>query len=186
MTRQKKTRSAGPLAPTQKPRVKKSIRENLDDKRKKKPKGLKPGSRNSQEQNDNQQHQQKQQQDARHGSKRPISLTPQPEVNTQNLKPQVILKKNPVKPIDPEQELLAIEADERLLALLEQVDNDEILKGKDAKYFNAKTARHQELMELLGYENDDDDDYDGAGDDEELPEDDERSLLDQWQDDDKD
>jgi ribosome assembly protein YihI (activator of Der GTPase) len=67
------------------------------------------------------------------------------------------------------------------LALLERVDNDEVLTGKDAKYFNAKTARHQELMALLGFEDDEDeDDFD-----EDFTSDD-RSLAEQWQDDDTD
>ncbi len=174
MTRQKKTRTAGPLAPAQKPRVKKSVREDLSNKRKKKHKGLAPGSRNSQEQTSGGTQQQQQHNDPRHGSKKPISLTPvAKKTPTTELKPQVVLKK--VKPLamDPEQELLEIEGDSRLLALLEQVDNDEILTGKDAKYFNAKTARHQELMELLGYE--DDDDFDEEDDDQ-------RSLVDQWED----
>ena len=34
--------------------------------------------------------------------------------------------------------------------LLERVEQDEVLTGKDAKYFNAKTARMEQLMAELG------------------------------------
>ena len=54
----------------------------------------------------------------------------------------------------PEQELAALEQDEKLLDLVERVENGEILTGKDAKYFNAKTARHAELLTLLGLDED--------------------------------
>ena len=55
----------------------------------------------------------------------------------------------------PEQELALLENDEKLLELLDKVDQGEILTGKDAKYFNAKTARHAELVALLGLDQDD-------------------------------
>ncbi|MFT4924357.1 MAG: ribosome assembly protein YihI (activator of Der GTPase) [Phenylobacterium sp.] len=177
MTRQKKNRTSGPLAPAQKPRQKNSIREESRSQRLKKHKGLKSGSRNAQEANSQNTGGSQQQQDPRHGSTTPISLNPAkaPE-KIRDLKPQVVLTKNPTLPVDPEQELLAIENDERLLALLERVDNDEVLKGKDAKYFNAATARHQALMEQLGFDNDDDEDEE---------EEDSRSLAEQWEDDDE-
>ena len=41
--------------------------------------------------------------------------------------------------------------------LLERVEQDEILTGKDAKYFNAKTARLEQLLEELGLTEDEDD-----------------------------
>ena len=44
-----------------------------------------------------------------------------------------------------------------LQQLLERVEQNEILTGKDAKYFNARTARHAELMTLLGLDQDDED-----------------------------
>jgi ribosome assembly protein YihI (activator of Der GTPase) len=37
-----------------------------------------------------------------------------------------------------------------LQQLLERVENNETLTGKDAKYFNAKTARLEQLMDQLG------------------------------------
>jgi ribosome assembly protein YihI (activator of Der GTPase) len=178
MTRKKKTRSVGPQAPSLKPREKKYVREELTGRRKKKPKGLAPGSRNNQEADNSSVSSSAQNQDPLHGSKRPIQLTPEVKLPKQPIvdkKPQASLSKVVVDAVPPEQELLAIENDDRLLALLEQVDNDEILKGKDAKYFNTQTARHQELMTLLGYEDEDDfDDDENQG----------KSLLEQWEDDD--
>ena len=47
-----------------------------------------------------------------------------------------------------------IESDAFLQQLLERVERDEILTGKDAKYFNAKTARLEQLMQQLGLEDD--------------------------------
>ena len=49
-----------------------------------------------------------------------------------------------------EQELALIENDSYLQQLLERVERDELLTGKDAKYFNRQTARISELMTLLG------------------------------------
>ena len=66
-----------------------------------------------------------------------------------HLTPQVELKK--VKEtLTPEQELHQIENDERLMALLDRHERGELLTGKDAKYFNRLVARHQELCDLLG------------------------------------
>ena len=68
-----------------------------------------------------------------------------------------------------------IENDERLAALIDRIDNGELLTGKDAKYYNAKSARHEALMAQLGYEYEDDDEFDEAPDN--------RSLVEQWEDD---
>jgi ribosome assembly protein YihI (activator of Der GTPase) len=178
MTRQKKTRKAAPLGPTQKARIKKA-EEPTVGKRIKKHKGQVAGSRNNPETRDssNQKNAGKSN-DPRHGSKTPISLTPVELVKKPNFIPQVKLKKVEEPAMPPEQELEAIENDERLQALLDRVDNDEVLTGKDAKYFNAKTARHQALMEELGFE--DDEDFD-----EEESLEDSRSLVEQWEDEDK-
>lgn len=70
-------------------------------------------------------------------------------------KPVVQLTKAKEPEMPPEQELALLENDEKLLELLDKVDQGEILTGKDAKYFNAKTARHAELVALLGLDQDD-------------------------------
>lgn len=95
--------------------------------------------------------------DPRVGSKKPISLVAEPqsaESNTQpemkrHLQPQVKLT-TAVETLTPEQELEQLENDERLMALLERHERGELLTGKDAKYFNRGIARHQELCEILG------------------------------------
>lgn len=71
-------------------------------------------------------------------------------------KPQVILQPkaslSKVRPVEltAEQELALIENDSFLHELLERVEKDEVLTGKDAKYFNAKTARLDQLLQQLG------------------------------------
>jgi len=72
--------------------------------------------------------------------------------------PKALLAK--VKPVEvpPQVELEQIEQDEKLQSLLERVEQGEILTGKDAKYFNAKTARHAELLTLLGLDLEDEED----------------------------
>ncbi|MCJ8268411.1 MAG: Der GTPase-activating protein YihI, partial [Psychrosphaera sp.] len=125
--------------------------------------------------------------DPRHGSKTPIALNPEQakkdKITITDYTPQVVLKKVVEPEISPEQELEQIENDERLMALLEKVDNDELITGKDAKYFNANMARHKALMEELGYEDDDDlDDGDEDYDESESVVEG-KSLVEQWEDD---
>lgn len=69
-----------------------------------------------------------------------------------NFTPKAQLTKAKAPVLSPEQELAQLEQDERLLALVDRVEQGEILTGKDAKYFNSKTARHAELLALLGLE----------------------------------
>ncbi|WP_105265442.1 Der GTPase-activating protein YihI [Pseudoalteromonas sp. T1lg76] len=123
--------------------------------------------------------------DNRVGSKKPVSLTPEvttaqpqkPQVR-KDLKPQAALSTYKEPELTPEQELEQLESDERLLALIDRHDNGEILQGKDAKYFNAKVERHQQLCEILGL---DDDDFE---DDEDLLDDYMNdSLANEWLDD---
>ena len=82
-----------------------------------------------------------------------------PIAEPKQFKPVVQLTKAKEPEMPPEQELALLENDEKLLELLDKVDQGEILTGKDAKYFNAKTARHAELVALLGLDQDDFDNY---------------------------
>lgn len=185
MTRQKKSRKAPSLGPTQKPRQKKADKSDTTGKRGKKTRGLAAGSRNNPEtQNTSAKKQPGKSNDPRHGSKTPISLTPVEPVFIPDTKPMAKVTKVKEPDLAPEQELEQIENDERLMALLERVDNDELLTGKDAKYFNAKMARHKVLMDELGYE--DDDDFDDDEDDFDDESGNEKSLVEQWEDDDWD
>jgi ribosome assembly protein YihI (activator of Der GTPase) len=186
MTRQKKSRKAAPLGPAQKPRQKQA--DKADDKRgKKQHRGLEAGNRNNPEvrKAKAQTNQANKSNDPRHGSKKPISLTPVEPVKQTDFEPQIKLKKvKVVEPeLTPEQELAAIENDERLMDLLDRADAGEVLSGKDAKYFNAKTARHQQLVEELGivYEDDEDEDWE---DDEDFEQEQSKSLIEQWEQDD--
>jgi ribosome assembly protein YihI (activator of Der GTPase) len=158
MTRKKKSRK---VAQTGTPRLSKEklleLRA-LKDQRKKKSKGAKAGSRNAPEalKEDKQVTADSGNKDKRLGSKKLISLKPEaakPESEApkmmRHLKPQVELKE--VKPsLTPEQELEQLENDPRLMKLLEQHERGELITGKDAKFFNRSVARHQELCELLG------------------------------------
>lgn len=188
MTRQKKNRKGAPLGPTQKPRVKKAGKADNTGKRVPKHKGLASGNRNNPETTASEHIKQAPKStDPRHGSKTPIALNPEQakkdKITITDYTPQVVLKKITEPEMSPEQELEQIENDERLMALLEKVDNDELITGKDAKYFNANMARHKALMEELGYEEDDElDDEDDDYDDDEAPVEG-KSLVEQWEDD---
>ena len=157
MTRQKKTRSAGSNGqrhlPAQEIRKTRAPKEET----KKKGAGLKSGSRNSLVQEKPVGTDSKGAKDKRLGSKKPIVLVPVSEQEFKTPQPKASLAK--VKPdvLSPEQELQQIENDTYLQQLLERVEQDEILTGKDAKYFNAKTARLEQLLQQLGLAEDDED-----------------------------
>ncbi|WP_052284163.1 Der GTPase-activating protein YihI [Kluyvera genomosp. 1] len=94
---------------------------------------------------------QKQQQDPRIGSKKPIALgvTDAPVVKQPKPKSE--------KPmLSPQAELDMLESDERLDALLERLENDEVLSAEDQKWVDAKLDRIDELMQQLGLSYDDD------------------------------
>ncbi|BBN83076.1 Der GTPase-activating protein YihI [Pseudoalteromonas sp. A25] len=172
MTRKKKTRK---VASNGTPRLSKDKLQELramKEQRTKKKKGAKPGSRNAQEAKVNQEKSGANVvKDSRVGSKKPVALlaTEQTQESHQpvlqrHLQPQVELKK--VKEtLTPEQELEQLENDERLMALLERHERGELLTGKDAKYFNRCVARHQELCEQLGLEDDEFEEQDIIDDD---------------------
>lgn len=154
MTRQKKTRSAGPNG----------LRHlNAEDARKtrepkaqtkKKGAGLKSGNRNNvvttKPENTN-----NTAKDKRLGSKKPIALQPTLEASSKEQLPRASLSKAKPIPLAPEVELAAIENDVYLQQLVEKVEQDEQLTGKDAKYFNAKTKRLTELLAELGLDQED-------------------------------
>ena len=56
-----------------------------------------------------------------------------------------------------EQELTAIEEDNRLQNILEQQEDDISLSNEDVDYFNEKMERHQQLREMLGLEGENED-----------------------------
>jgi len=154
MTRIKKSRTSGPIGNRHKPAAEARQTRERPVETKKKGAGLKSGSRNAPPPEKSQQSGSANK-DPRHGSKKPIALYVNEAEQTllqqtPDFKPKAQLAK--VKPValPPEQELSELEQDEKLLDLVERVENGEVLTGKDAKYFNAKTARHAELLTLLG------------------------------------
>lgn len=158
MTRQKKSRKANDNGQRHLPASEiRKIREHKDES-KKKGAGLKSGNRNSMQQAKTSQDSagSKQKKDPRLGSKKPIALLPEtsPELLPASTAPaplpKVQLKAAKAEPLSPEQELLQLENDPKLQLLLERVERDELLTGKDAKYFNRQTARISELLALLG------------------------------------
>ena len=161
MTRQKKTRSAGSNG--QRHLSAEDIRKTRPAKEqsKKKGAGLKSGSRNNAVAVSGDTNHSSGKKDPRLGSKKPIALIAdielqQAQQNTALLKPMASLSKAKPEKLTPQQELTLIESDSYLQQLLERVEQDEILTGKDAKYFNAKTARLEQLLDELGLNEDDD------------------------------
>ena len=149
MTRKKKTRKTGPLAPSKAPKA--NLQRAASDPTKHKGKGKKPGSRfnvASQTANKETAHGSSSN-DPRHGSKKPIQL-----VSTQ-----------PVAAVPPafdhgaaEQELQQLENDIRLQGLLEAMEQGAELTDDELAYVDVCTARFEELAEQLGIEIDADDD----------------------------
>ena len=160
MTRQKKTRSAGPNGlrhlPAQDIRKSRPPKEET----KKKGAGLKSGNRNSEALVKTSNTEVNVKKDKRIGSKTPIALIPA-DISAAAVQPLVMptpkasLAKVKPEPLSPEQELALIENDAYLQQLLERVEQNELLTGKDAKYFNAKTARLEQLLQQLGLTDDD-------------------------------
>ncbi|MCG7566654.1 GTPase-activating protein [Pseudoalteromonas sp. CnMc7-15] len=184
MTRKKKSRKVinNGTARLSKDKLR-ELRAMKEQRSKKKKKGAEPGNRNSQLLKvEGSESSESGKTDKRVGSKKPVSLTPQapkqskPESKPRrNLQPQATLRQAHEPELSPQQELAQIEADERLLALIERHDQGEVLTGKDAKYFNAKVARHEQLCEILGI---DDEDY--ADDEDLLDSYMNDSLADEW------
>ncbi|MCF7517551.1 MULTISPECIES: Der GTPase-activating protein YihI [Pseudoalteromonas] len=170
MSRKKKSRKIPSNGPVRLSKEKLREMRALKEQRVKKTKGAKAGTRNAPDAlKDDKATTNSQPKDKRTGSKKPVSLVApkaEPKVEMKrNLKPMVELKKVNEPELTPEQELEALESDERLLKLVERHERGELLTGKDAKYFNSRIARHQALCELLGIEDEDDDYEDDFEDD---------------------
>ncbi|SNY49264.1 hypothetical protein SAMN06297280_1310 [Arsukibacterium tuosuense] len=154
MTRQKKSRSTGNNGQRHMPAAEARKLRQPKEETKKKGAGKKSGSRNAiVEQNTAPHAQHNGPKDPRTGSKKPIALVAEPAVTPQikpDLQPKAKLSKVVVPGLTAAEELAMIENDTQLQQLLERVENNEVLTGKDAKYFNAKTARLEQLLEQLG------------------------------------
>ncbi|KKO45188.1 GTPase activator [Arsukibacterium ikkense] len=154
MTRQKKSRNAGDNGQRHLPAAEARKLRQPKEETKKKGAGKKSGSRNSVIEQKTEQHAgHSGPKDPRTGSKKPIALVAEPVVTPQikpDMQPKARLMKAVQPGLSPAEELAQIENDLLLQQLLERVENNEVLTGKDAKYFNAKTARLEQLLEQLG------------------------------------
>jgi len=139
-----------------------SALEGRERKRAAKRKGLKAGSRQQAEQASNKNG--KQAKDPRIGSRKPVALIVE-EKSGKPVAPKPVKEKKLV--MTPEQELAAIENDDRLNDLLDRLDAGETLEAAEQTWVDQRVDRYQELMDELGIiDNDDDEDEDdGSFDD---------------------
>ena len=147
MTRQKKSRKPGPLAPAKKP---KDHNDGVSSTQgKKKGKGQKPGQRHnvSSTKTASTSGTEGQKTDPRKGSRRKIPL-----VNP--------VEKPEVKALTPAEELHQLEQDQRLQALVERFEQGETLSEQEQAYLDEKSDRYEQLAEQLGIDLDDDDEWD--------------------------
>lgn len=159
-----------PQGKTKAPKDKRKSREDLnqkarDRKNEKKHRGNASGSRanpvapNHNKGNDNQA------KDPRIGSKKPIPLG----VEGQQSQPKpakvkkVAAEKQPK--LSPQEELSALENNERLDALLDRLENGEVLSAEEQAWLDQTLDRIDVLMEQLGIELGDDEDGDEAEED---------------------
>lgn len=146
MTRRKKSRKPGPLAPAKKP---KDTSASVDSSRgKKKGKGLKPGQRHSSTATKQSASQSRSQQpDPRKGSRRKIPLVSVASAAT-------------VSQLTPAEELKRLEQDETLQALVTRFEQGEELSDAEQQYLDEKSERYEQLATELGIDLEDDDDWD--------------------------
>lgn len=164
MSRTKKTRTAGNSdAKFDGPRKESSAQsqESRENKRQSKLKGNKAGARNAIE-SKQQQNAQKGIKNQRVGSQKPVPLTVTkgqpadvakvtPQLKAKVAKSPAEVKVSPEVKQTPEKEIVAIENDERLNELLEQLDNGETISQTDQSWIDKQMLRHQQLMKQLGW-----------------------------------
>ncbi len=91
--------------------------------------------------------------DPRHGSKKPVPLI-------KDTSKERATQSHKRKQATPAEELAALEADAKLAALLDKLDEGKPLNREQQAYVNEKVARHGELCEILGIDLEDDSDDD--------------------------
>ncbi|CFR12619.1 GTPase activator [Yersinia frederiksenii] len=156
-----RTNSAAPKG-TATPKRHKKTRVELDieareRKRQKRHSGNRSGARTNLEGSNKKGQAQTQEKDPRIGSKVPVPLVIDSKVKAKpTTKPVVKVEAKPR--LTPEEELTKLENDERLDALLDRLDNDEVLSKEDQAYVDLTLDRIDALMEQLGIELGDDED----------------------------
>jgi len=138
-------------------------------KRDNKRKGLKAGSRQAVEQETSGIKSGSGSKDPRVGSRKPVALVVEPAKKPVAAKPakavktaeqiaeQIAEQQAKQLQLKLEQELAAIENDERLNLLLDRLDDGLSVSADDEAWLDARLARHQELLVALGMDDDDDD-----------------------------
>lgn len=138
-------------------------------KRDNKRKGLKAGSRQAVEQETSSIKSGSGSKDPRVGSRKPVALVVEPAKKPVAAKPakavktaeqiaeQIAEQQAKQLQLKLEQELAAIENDERLNLLLDRLDDGLSVSADDEAWLDARLARHQELLVALGMDDDDDD-----------------------------
>jgi ribosome assembly protein YihI (activator of Der GTPase) len=140
MPRKKKSRKVGQIGTPKTSTNKRPEKE----KRIRKPKGKPAGNRNTEVKNTTESSGTKTPKDPRHGSKKPVDLFAKPQEKS--------IKQPSKKYFSPEKELEAIEQDQTLADLLNQLDNNKKLTKDQQHYVDQKLARHKELCAMLGIE----------------------------------
>ncbi|OTP97836.1 hypothetical protein B5S43_09900, partial [Gilliamella apicola] len=131
-------------------------------KRKRKHKGLPSGSRFNNTDNNKNNNTQKAVKDPRIGSKTPIALVVDTNINTTKVVKQPKSKKTV---LSPQQELEQLENDPKLDMLLDLVEQNGKLTKEQQTYLDSKLNRIDELMQELGYTDDDFEDLDDQKED---------------------
>lgn len=147
MTRRKKSRKPGPLAPSKKPKEPTTIGGIV--KGKKKGKGQKPGQRhNLAKPQTSERVDHGGQQDPRKGSRRKIPLV------AVNAPPKV------EHGLSAADELRQLEQDAHLQLLVEKFEQGDSLSDDEQRYLDLKSERYEQLAVQLGIDLDDEDEWD--------------------------
>lgn len=142
-------------------------------KRDAKRKGLKAGSRQAAAADKGAANAAGQKKDPRIGSRKPVPLVvaeSQKAVVNKPAKPnkspeQIAEQLAKQQQLKLEQELAAIENDERLNLLLDRLDDGQSVSAEDEAWLDGKLARHQELLAELGIDDEEDEDEQAASPD---------------------
>jgi len=157
MARSKKSRKVGLIGVRKDPDRKPGQKRQESTPRPKKHKGKPAGTRHNVEQSGHAGTQRHEKKDPRLGSKKPIPLVKTSNTSSTS---NVTTNVQKIKYATPSEELAALEADQRLASLLDNLDNDLTLSKEQQAYVDEKMARHRILCDLLGIVDEDDDEDD--------------------------
>lgn len=132
-----------------------SAQEAREQKKQAKRKGLRPGARNSVESQE-QKGQSAKDKDVRVGSRKPVALVATAAIQpAKTSKPATPKQPEPVVTQEQqlakwERELDKLENDDRLNGLLDALELEQAISAEDQAWLDKKLERHQELLKLLG------------------------------------